>query len=193
MKQILLVGAGHDFPEGAFTFLKSMHDAEPLSVTGLFFSPIDYNALATASHIPIAAPYLRVREREKEVVRHNKGLFVEKCKSNYIRHHVHKNEEEWDKNILARESRFSDMILLSGELFYSEIASDQPNSFLQTALHGAECPVLIVPEIVKAASSSSHFPVISRSYEFMPMIDWMDGFHLVTRSAIVQARCTSCP
>jgi|SRR5450631_3103116 len=146
MKRILFVCAGHDFPEGAFAFLKSLQEAEPLSVTGLFFSPIDYNALATVSHIPVAAPYLRVKEKEKKVVDRNKALFTQQCELNYIRHQVHNNNDEWDKDILARESRFADMILLSGELFYADIVSDQPNSFLHAALHAAECPVMIVPE-----------------------------------------------
>ncbi len=146
MKRILFVSTGHEFPNGAFSFLQSMQDYEPVSVTGLFFSPMEYGPMATASHIPIAAPYLRVKGREKKVVDENKAQFVRLCELHHIKHQVHANEEEWFKDILARESRFSDMVLLSGELFYSDISSEQPNSFLQEALHVAECPVMVVPE-----------------------------------------------
>lgn len=146
MKRILFVGAGEDFPKGAFAFLQTLQQQEPVSVIGLFFAPIDFEATAAASYVPIAAPYVRLKEKEKKAVADNKALFAQQCSQNYIRHQVHENEGDWDKNILAKESRFSDLLLLSGELFYSNTDSDQPNAFLQEALHAAECPVIIVPE-----------------------------------------------
>lgn len=146
MKRILFVGAGHDFPNGAFAFLQSLQQHEALTVTGLFFSPIDYNAMIAASNIPISTPYIRVQAKGKKTLEDNKEAFVRQCGSCYIKNQVHPNEEEWHKEILAQESRFADMVVLSGELFYSDIDSGQPNTFLQEALHVSECPVMIVPE-----------------------------------------------
>jgi hypothetical protein len=146
MKQILFVCAGRDFPQGAFSFLRSMQENEPISVTGLFFSPVDYGALATASQIPLAGPYLRIKQKEKKIVEDNKALFVGQCELDHIKYQIHTNEEEWNKEVLARESRFSDLVVVSGELFCAYISSEQPNSFLQEALHAAECPVMVVPE-----------------------------------------------
>ncbi len=146
MKRILFVSAGHSFPKGAFAFLQSLQQHEPICVTGLFFRPIDDRAMANASHVPVPGPYLRLLEKEKKVLEDHKTLFSSLCESHYIKHQVHENEEEWYKDILARESRFSDLMVVSGELFYSDVDDDQPNSFLQEALHVSECPVMVVPE-----------------------------------------------
>jgi len=146
MKRILFVSAGRDFPNGAFSFLKSMEQHEPVSVKGLFFSPIEMEAMITAGQLPVMEPYLRLKEKEKNVVEGNKDHFAKQCELNYIKHQIHPNTDEWYKDILARESRFSDMLILSGELFYSDSDSNQPNSYLQEALLASECPVMIVPE-----------------------------------------------
>ena len=146
MKRILFVCAGDAFPKGAFAFLQSLQQQEPVSVTGLFFCPMDYEAMAAVSQVPIPGPYLRLKEKDKNKLDENKALFARECEKHYIKHQIHSNEEEWYKDILAKESRFSDLMLLSGELFYANLDTDQPNSLLQEALHVAECPVMIVPE-----------------------------------------------
>jgi len=146
MKRILFVCAGQEFPNGAFAFLKSMEAHEPVSVKGLFFSPIDIEGMVTASQIAVMEPYLRLKEKDRKAVKDNKLHFIKQCELNYIKHQVHENTDEWNKEILAEESRFADIVMLSGELFYSDINADQPNSFLREALHAAECPVLVIPE-----------------------------------------------
>ncbi len=146
MKKILFVCTDHNFPNGAFAMLKSLQQTEQVFVTGLFFSPIEYGPIATASQIPIASPYLLLKEKERKIVEDNKSLFTLQCSLNHIKFQIHPNEEQWEKDVLGKESRFSDLVLLSGELFYPDISSDQPNSFLHEALHVSECPVLIVPE-----------------------------------------------
>jgi len=146
MKRILFVSTGHEFPKGAFAFLQSLHESEPVFVKGLFFSQIDNQAFAAASQVPVAGPYLRLKEKEKKFTDEQKTLFSRECTAHSIKHQVHGNEDEWSKDLLALESRFSDMVILSGELFCSDIYNDQPNSFLREALHVAECPVMVVPE-----------------------------------------------
>jgi len=113
---------------------------------GLFFSPVNYEGRDSASYIPVAAAYHGVTANERETVTANKALFAKSCDKHYIRHVIHENEEQWDKTILAKESRFADLILLSGELFYADLDVRQPNLYLNEALHAAECPLLIVPE-----------------------------------------------
>lgn len=149
MKQVLFVCAGKEFPQGAFNFLLSMAQRESVDVLGLFFSPIDLDAMVTATHIPIQAPYDRIREREHETVMANKALLARQCEKYHIRFRLHTNDEQWDKDLLVKESRFADLILLSGELFYADINPRQPNIYLHETLHGAECPVLVIPEDYK--------------------------------------------
>jgi hypothetical protein len=149
MKQVLFVCAGKAFPTGAFNFLLSMKRDQPVEALGLFFSPIDLEAIALVTQIPIPGPYLRLEEKEQEAVAANKAIFAKQCKEHHIRWRIHDHDQQWDKNLLVAESRFADLILLSGELFFADINLRQPNSYLQEALHAAECPILVVPEDYK--------------------------------------------
>lgn len=146
MNQVLFVCAGKEFPQGAFNFLLSLQKDRPVNVLGLFFSPVDIDAIAAAAQLPVQAPYDRIREREREQMAANKALFARHCDTHHIHYHIHDNCEQWDKDILVKESRFADLLVLSGELFYADINLRQPNVYLQEALHCAECPIIVVPE-----------------------------------------------
>lgn len=145
-KQILFVCAGKEFPQGAFNFLLTMQQQEPVHAVGLFFNPIDIDAMVAASQLPVQAPYERIREREHEVMVVNKASFAAQCEQHHIRYQVHTHDGQWDKDLLVGESRFADVLLLSGELFYADINMRQPNVYLREALCGTECPVVIIPE-----------------------------------------------
>ncbi len=146
MKKILFVCAGNHFPQGAFHFLQSMQEHSPVSADGLFFPPADLKEMAAVSQVPVLGPYDRLRERERRTVDEHKVQFKTRCEQHGIRYHIHRNDEQWDKELLIRESRFADLILVSGELFCDDLSSHQPNAFLTEALHFAECPVFVVPE-----------------------------------------------
>jgi hypothetical protein len=180
MKQVLFVGAGREFPKGAMHFLHWMNDQEPVHVRGLFFCPMDYEARAMASQIPIQAPYDRIIQAETDAVQVNKTLFARHCDERFIRHTIHENTGHWDKRLLVTESRFADLILLSGELFYSDINSRQPNFLLQEALQIAECPILVIPESYQQSdhlffaydgSKESVFAIKQFAYLFPYMTD----------------------
>jgi hypothetical protein len=146
MKQILFACGGHDFPKGAFEFLKSLHNSEQLSVTGLFFSPIDYEYRIPVSHISINEPFRRLKETEPTSMDLNKAFFAEQCTSNHIKYQIHDNDGEWDKALFTNQSRFADLVVLSRELFYADSNIDDPDSYLHKALRLSECPVIMVPE-----------------------------------------------
>lgn len=146
MKQVLFVCAGKAFPRGAFNFLVSMQRDQPVEALGLFFSPIDLEAMVTVSQLPVLSPFDRLEGEEQQAVIVNKAIFANQCDQYHIRHRIHDNDGQWDKHLMVGQSRFADLILLSGELFYADINLRQPNSYLQEALHAAECPVLVIPE-----------------------------------------------
>jgi hypothetical protein len=148
-KQVLFVCAGKEFPQGAFNFLCSVQQQEPINVLGLFFNPIDIDAMVAVSQIAVQAPYDRIREREHEVMAAHKTFFRQQCDQHHIRCQVHAHDGQWDKDVLVAESRFADVLVLSGELFYADINLRQPNVYLREALYGAECPVMIIPENYK--------------------------------------------
>lgn len=127
MKQILIIGAGHRLPMGPFAFLRAIRESERVHVKGLFFRPVDYPAMAAAGASNNIVPLMELEDNEKEVI----------------------DDSEWDKNLFIKESRYADLILISGQHFYGETDKGQPNEYLWEALQKAECPVLVVPENFK--------------------------------------------
>ncbi|HTR32184.1 MAG TPA: universal stress protein [Puia sp.] len=146
MKQVLIVGAGHHFPKGAFAFLQTMTENERVHVKGLFFRPVDYNALAAAGAATNMIPFLVLDDNEKERIAGHKAYFARQCEQYHLPYTLHDNDGEWDKSLLIKESRFADLILISGEHFYAETDNNQPNEYLRETLRHAECPVLVLPE-----------------------------------------------
>jgi hypothetical protein len=150
MKQILIVGAGHQFPQGPFDFLQTMIEHERVHVRGLFFRPVDQSALAAAGASNNIVPFLELEDDERKVIAQHKSLFAHNCEQHHIPYSLHNYDGEWDKDLLIKESRFADLILISGECFYAETDNRQPNQYLRQALHDAECPVLVIPEYFAA-------------------------------------------
>ncbi len=145
MKKILFVCDGDNFSNGAIEFIKQLRDNEPLSVKGLFFEPIDFQELIPVSFIPIAEPYVKLKKEEKKLVKKSMEKFVNACESNNINFHADENKEV-DKDLLIKESRFADLLVMSEELFCSNLTDRQPNIFMKEILQSAECPVIVVPE-----------------------------------------------
>ena len=184
MKKILFVCTGEDYPRGAFTFLESLQQEEPVCVTGLFFCPLDYSQMASVSHVPIVAPYLRLREKEQEIVLKNEELFAKECEERHIKYHIHRNTERWDKDLFEKASRFSDLALLSGQLFCEDGGGKQPNMFLQEALHVAECPVLVIPEEYKPVQ---HLVIAGAATGSFSGVELTDEAHWARIEAAVSA------
>jgi hypothetical protein len=146
MKQVLFVGAGQQFPKGPFAFLNSMQQEERVHARALFFKPVDQGSLVAVAMSSGLTPILQLDEKEEETIAIHKTLFAKECAQNNIGFSIHESDQPWDRNLLVRESRFADLILISGELFFADTGTRQPNAYLQETLHAAECPVLIVPE-----------------------------------------------
>jgi hypothetical protein len=150
MKQVLIVAAGHQFPQGTFAFLQTMTENERVHVRGLFFRPVDRFALAAAGASNNITPFLELEDSERKVIARHKAQFTRNCEEHHIPFSLHDNDSEWDKALLIKESRFADLILISGECFYAETDNHHPNQYLRQALHDAECPVLVIPEYFAA-------------------------------------------
>ncbi len=152
MKKILLVFDGTNFSHGCFEFVKRLNELAPVLVTGVFTPQVDYANLwsyasaaapaygAGASFIPL------VEDEESEVVSENIRLFESLCQRNGIRYRVHTDFTDFVLPEIKKESRFADVVLIGGELFYKGIASANQFEYLKDALHVTESPVLIIPE-----------------------------------------------
>ncbi|HVM89618.1 MAG TPA: hypothetical protein VMT76_15625 [Puia sp.] len=149
MKKIAFVCDGGNFPNGAFEFLKMLNNTEPVSVRGIFFEPVDFQQLVSVSYIPVASPYVKLKEEERALVKKSKQDFARRCESAHINYSIDDREQEWVAEVFAKETRFADIAVMSEELFCSDFSTSQPNVLMQEALRMAECPVVLVPENFK--------------------------------------------
>ena len=150
MKKILLAFDGSNFSEGAFEFARRLNDTEPVLVTGVFMPQVDYANLwsyAAASNAGVGLAYIPlIEEGDADLVKKNIEHFEELCQKNGIAYRVHKDFYSFALPELKKESRFADVIILSGELFYKGLLESNQFDYLRDALHATESPVLIVPE-----------------------------------------------
>lgn len=145
-----MVFDGTNFSKGLFDFTKHLNEKEPVLAIGVFTPQVDYANLwsyASAASPGGAAMYIPlVEEDEKDIVKENISRFEELCRKNDISYRVHNDFFDFVLPELKRESRFTDVVLISGELFYKGIASGHQYEYLRDALHATESPVVIVPE-----------------------------------------------
>jgi len=149
MKKILFACDGNNFPKGAMQFIKQLNETEPVIVKGLFFEPIDFQQLITVSYIPTAAPYVKLKQEEEKLVKKSMEKFIGMCELNNIKYQADENQEV-DKDLLVKETRFADLLVISEELFCTDLIDYQPNVFMKEILHSAECPVIAIPENFKS-------------------------------------------
>ena len=131
MKKILFASDGSNFSEGSFEFVRRVNDIQPVLVTGMFIPQVTY--------VPL------LEEEDIRVVENNIKHFEILCQKHCIAFRIHKDYFDFGFSELKKESRFADVMIISGELFYKRfIESDQDH--LREVLHISECPVLVVPE-----------------------------------------------
>lgn len=148
MKKIILAVDGTNFSDGAFEFVRNLNEKTPVLVTGVFVPQLDYaNLWSYSAAVANGAVYVPlVEEEESEEVAKNIARFESLCQKNGISYRVHKDFFDFALPELKRESRFADLLILSGELFYHNVIDGSPYQYMRHVLHHAECPVLIVPE-----------------------------------------------
>lgn len=150
MKKILFLCDGDNFSEASFDFIRQLSVHETISVKGLFFTPIDIEQMVAISYVPVMGPYVKLKEQEMEMVRRSQQRFILACEDAGLRHQVHSYTNDWNKDIVKKESRYADLVVLSGELFCRDVPDRQPNYFMEETLRHAECPVVVVPENFRA-------------------------------------------
>ena len=147
MKKILIALDGQHFPKGAFALAASLHQREPVLVTGVFLSPIDVSKIVAYTGLEAVPLMPSVVEGDySDQVKNNIELFRNKCIAEGMEFRVHNDSENLPLASLIKETRFADLVLISRESFFSNINKEQPNEYMQELLKKTECPVLIVPE-----------------------------------------------
>ena len=146
MKKILFLCDGDNFPKGAFRFIKQIRENEIVLAKGLFFTAVDAEQMVSISFMPIAEPFVKLKEQEKMLVLKSQEKFSEECESHGIKYQIYPDTGEWDRDLFTNESRFADLVVMSEELFCLDALRAQPNYFMEETLRSSECPVVVVPE-----------------------------------------------
>lgn len=147
MKKILLAFDGTQFSEGAFHFARRLNELQPVLLTGVFLPQVSFANLwsySTAIAGPVFVPM--IEQDEADAINQNINRFEQLCRKHNIKYRVHKDFYDFALPELQRESRFADLLILSSEKFYHNIAGEDTFRFLSDALKETECPVLVVPE-----------------------------------------------
>lgn len=150
MKKIIIAFDNSNLSNGSLDFVCQLNEAEPVLATAVFIPQIDYaNLMNYGGAVGILAgpEYIQLPEKElPEEVLANIRHFENVCQKNGILYRVHKDFYDFPVTELKRESRFADLAIISGELFYKGVIEANQFEYLKDVLRVSECPVLILPE-----------------------------------------------
>lgn len=147
MKKIIIPFDGGHFSKGAFSFINSLHQMQPILLTGVFLPEVDYARyffFPTAFAAPVYLPMMEGYEEEE--VESNVEQFALLCQKNFIEYRVHKDLYGSSIPQLSKETRFADLMVIGSETFYTSGLTNGSDEYMKDALHTTECPVIIVPE-----------------------------------------------
>jgi hypothetical protein len=144
MLKISIQFDGGHFSQGAFDFAKQLSELTPISLTGSFLRQSDFVNLWNPAPLIGISDVSFGDEHALEEATMNK--FKAACETNQLHYHVHSFEHSIGFPALQKQTRFSDVFLVGGEVFFSNVSNKLPNEYLKDLLHIAECPVIIVPE-----------------------------------------------
>lgn len=152
MKKILLVYDGTMYVPGLLDFAIELHKLTPVSVTGVFLSPMDFSALWSFPVVPgTSASYVSGPEEvEAAGGLMDKAIrdFELRCNMHGILYTVRSNTDGLVFEAIQKESRFADLMIISSEHFYKQFG-EQPNEYLREILRNSECGVLLLPDQCK--------------------------------------------
>ena len=147
MKKIIIAFDGRNFSEGAMRMAEWLNEGQTMLMTGVFLSPVDYRDVIGYTGAGMSGAVVLPEIGVDDVpIRENIARFEEACIRRGFEYRVHRDTDFFALQELIRETRFADLMILSGETFYQNIDSEQPNEYLKRTLHGSECPVMVVPE-----------------------------------------------
>ncbi len=155
MKKILLILDGRKYDRDAVCFAADVAKENGARLSVLLIQ--DTSVLHAQSEVRLLAGQMYVEEivltpeeqqQIEEEIGKNEALFHEECaQCGVVGHSVRAKGIPID--LVVRESRFSDMLVLSPLLTFADEKA-VPTHFVTDVLTGAECPVLLAPEVYEA-------------------------------------------
>ncbi|MEP6952353.1 MAG: hypothetical protein ABI863_23880 [Ginsengibacter sp.] len=180
MKKVIIPFKGGEFSESAFSFAVSLNNTNPILLTGIFLSPVDFSRffLLTSSSSENAIQLEKNSEVKK--IKKNIDMFISLCQKNNIECRIHEDMYDFALPELTKESRFADLLIIGSEMFFTNMSENDYNIFLKDTLQHAECPVMVVPEhfhfpsqniLAYDGSTSSVFAIKQFAYLFPDLCD----------------------
>jgi hypothetical protein len=147
MKKIVLPIESANYPADCLDMAAQLNNVSKLLLTTAIVPDSDYASRWAAPHGFAPASYLaEVSSREIGEMTKTTAHIEEFCADRHIRFIVRQDQFNFALQEIRKESRFADLLLLSGRHFFENISADQPNAYMKELLQHAESPVLLVPE-----------------------------------------------
>jgi hypothetical protein len=146
MKNILIPFEGDHFPQETLDLVRDLNDLAPLHLTAAFVPEIDYAELFSVSAALPGMTFMPESQDEDVVITRNSEKLEEFCSANHIMLSVHKDRLDFALPLIRKETRFSDLMIMSSQHFFDNIGVSQPNAYMKQILQTTECPILLLPE-----------------------------------------------
>lgn len=176
MNKMLLTFDGTQFSEGAFEFARRVNELHPALVTGMFLPQLSYSNLWNFTGGMAGSVYVPITDdEESDLLENNIERFRDLCNHYHISCKVHKDFYDFALPVLKKESRFSDLLIVSSKMFFEESRNHSFGECIKDVLHISECPVIVIPEkfdfpkrniIAYDGSSSSVYALKQFAYIF---------------------------
>ncbi len=146
MKKVLVLFDGEHFALSALDFANQLNQSERILLTALFLPPIDYTDTLMLYAGGMAGPlYLPTVITDPDAVKKNEERFKEYCVRNGIEHRVHDEVYRSIPKVIATESRYADLMLMTGDTFYVNLGEETQQEYTEDAIRKAGCPVVVLP------------------------------------------------
>ncbi len=125
-----------------------IHKSSPIMLTAAFLPETHIPNIWAELAIPVSNGYTDtiVEQESSAAVKKSIQLFNRTCERYRIEHSIHSHSGETGLSELIKESRFADLLILGTDQFTpTQNTGIRLSNYLDSLLHSAECPVLLVP------------------------------------------------
>jgi hypothetical protein len=148
MIKAILLFDGLNFSENMLSFVQRLNQVSPLLATAVFAPVVSITNMwsyaasgATGAPIPVALDV----DEDEEMQEHMRR-FELLCAASRMPYRIHMAVNDLALPALRHESRFADLLVLSGDSFFNGTLFSDTSQYLRSALHDTECPALVLPE-----------------------------------------------
>lgn len=148
MKKVLMLIDGSNFSESAFNYAAQLNESEQILLTGLFLPSVDYTDINVYYIGWMTGPmYPPSLDTDPVMIASSIEKFKALCTKHKIEYRIHDGITGSITDGIKKESRYADLIILSGALFYQSLGERGQKEYMEDAIHYAECPLIVVPEL----------------------------------------------